>query len=165
MKRAMPPAVTQHPGAHSTKKERTKEKTRKREREREREKDRKARSQLCRKHPGTRRAKGAVPPAVVQHPGAHSKRKERAKERGRGRTGKTRRKRKKKGKVFPATTLRPRTHQEKSATSYDDASRYALEMETIAARLRKKRLSGFLETFSWVHGTYLLTTERLLTVL
>ena len=41
MKRAMPPAVTQHPGAHSTKKERTKEKTRKRERERERKKKKK----------------------------------------------------------------------------------------------------------------------------
>ena len=162
MKRAMPPAVTQHPGAHSTKKETAKEKKRERERERERQKG--AFTALAKTSTDTSGERSCA--SHCDSAPRSTQQKERESESKRqGENRKRRRKRKRKEKVFPATTLRPRTRQGKSATSYDDVSRYALEMETIAARLHEKTLSSLLKTFSLVHGTYLLTTERLLTVL
>ena len=124
MKITMPRSLSQHARAHSTKKKNKRKNEKKKEREREKKQTGvfPALAKTSRDTSGEKSCASSCDSADRQKGrGGENKRK--------GGEQENKKEEKQKKKVFPATTLRPRTHQGKSATSYDDASRYALETE------------------------------------
>ena len=119
MKRAMPPAVTQHPGAHSTKREqkkrqeRERERERERKRERERERKRERERERERERKKERKTERRVP-SYGENIQGHVGRKELCLQLWFSTQERTAKGKRGQEKVFPATTLRPRTHQGKA---------------------------------------------------